>query len=308
MAYQNWVPRWNCWNASRFAGKVPITRDMGARRLIYTLLAMMPVFFTVSVAVSTRMTQPDWTTPEFGPQTTENLIQYSKLVHASLSDCPAQNHPDEASTLKAGQSWLDSDLPAVGPGDLPASGLEGPLYEIVRARHMVVVNLMRCATDNWDSGNKDKAAHCLAMAMKVCEVARYSSVNSVSTSTDFEREAIKTVHGWGDELSASAKQELSQAIAEITLKDDLVVDLAKRLQSATRDMYSTERSLSRYAANTTLTTVSLSNDPAQSSLGDLSTDEVTNLALSEEALSGLAELEKAKGQALSALSGRSAVR
>lgn len=270
---------------------------MWARRLIYTLLATLPVMFTAAIAVGTRLTPMDWTTPEFGDKTNKALLAYAPLVKRTLHDVPASMHPDADKLEAVTGAWLDADLPPLSTGMTPASGLEGPFYDVQRARQLVCMNLLRVACRSADDGDGVKAAHFASLALQVAEVAKYSSLNSIGTATDVQREVIRTIgKGLGD-LDDKSLAELNLALGKVTARPDVVMTCADNLLEATREVEATAKSLKRYAS-TEMSPVSLKAGSKLPVTPDMTTDELTIVSLADASYAATNELGASRAELL----------
>lgn len=270
---------------------------MWARRLIYTLLAMLPVMFTAAIAVGTRLTPMDWSTPEFGAKTNEALLKYSSLVSLTETESPASMHPDPGPAFRIAHVWVDSELPPLSAGNMPASGLDGPFYEVQRARQLLCMNLLRVAQSQEQQGYWDDAGHTYSLMVRLAEVAKYSSLNSINTSSDCQREALRHIDRIAPHLAKATQEELVAALGEVTVRPETVSLSAEKLMDATRDLLATTNSLKRYA-QATMTTAALTSTPRQTRAAELTSDELSVIGLDEAAQTATKDLGDRKAEAL----------
>lgn len=276
---------------------------MWARRLIYTLLAMLPVMFTAAIAVGTRLTPMDWSTPEFGDKTNEALLKYSALVKRTEEETPASMHPDPGPVFRVAHAWIDSEMPPLSAGNLPASGLEGPFYDVQRARQLLCMNLLRVAQQQEEEGHWDDAGHTYSLMLNLAEVAKYSSLNSINTATDCQREALRHIDRITPHLARATQDELVAALDEVTVRPETVSLSAEKLMDATRDLLATANSLKRYA-QAAITTAALTRTPKHTLAAELTSDELSVIGLAEAAQTATTDLGARKAEALRKLTAK----
>ncbi|MBS1707241.1 MAG: hypothetical protein JSS65_00815 [Armatimonadetes bacterium] len=279
---------------------VPIHLLMGARRLIYFLLASMPVTFTASVGIGTRMNPLDWTTPEFGPEMCQSIAAYIPLLRETLERAPARSKPDPIACEAMANKWIAAKLPELSPGNMPVSGLEGPFYDIQRVRQNLCNNLIRLAHEDVKAGDVKSAAHRTALVLRVCEVAKYSSVNSISMATESQRESFKLVSQIQDKVDGATRKGLESAVRQVSIDPNRTVEAAKHLLAATKTLYSTSKSLKRYASND-MVPIGLSKRPSLADTSSMTTEELTVAGLAESAVSMCRNLGDFKATLLKSL-------